>query len=44
MGQSKQRRMPAEWEKHRSTWIAWPHEESDFPGKIETVQYLYLAY
>jgi len=23
------RRMPAEWEKHKATWIAWPHHEPD---------------
>ena len=23
------RRMPAEWEKHEATWIAWPHHEPD---------------
>lgn len=34
-------RFPAEWEKHKSTWIAWPHEESDWPGKFETVDWVY---
>ncbi|MBF8262532.1 MAG: agmatine deiminase [Parachlamydiales bacterium] len=33
--------MPAEWEKHRATWIAWPHQESDFPGKLAAVQWVY---
>ncbi len=34
-------RFPAEWEKHKATWIAWPHEESDWPGKFELVDWIY---
>jgi agmatine deiminase len=34
-------RMPAEWEPHRATWIAWPFLESDFPGKIDAVRWAY---
>ncbi len=34
-------RMPAEWAPHEATWIAWPHEESDWPGKFEPVQWVY---
>lgn len=34
-------RMPAEWERHRATWLAWPHESSDWPGKFETVPWIY---
>ena len=34
-------RMPAEWESHRATWIAWPYQEFDFPGKIEPVRWVY---
>tara|TARA_Y100001968_G_C18854176_1_gene479490 strand:+ start:156 stop:380 length:225 start_codon:yes stop_codon:yes gene_type:complete len=26
--------MPAEWEKQKSTWIAWPHNKKDWPGKF----------
>ena len=26
-------RMPAEWEPQKSTWIAWPHNKKDWPGK-----------
>ena len=33
--------MPAEWEPHEATWIAWPHEESDWPGKFESIPWLY---
>ena len=33
--------MPAEWEPHEATWIAWPHNRSDWPGKFETVPWIY---
>ncbi|HEX4404497.1 MAG TPA: agmatine deiminase family protein, partial [Polyangia bacterium] len=26
--------MPAEWEPHEATWLAWPHEAADWPGKL----------
>jgi agmatine deiminase len=34
-------RMPAEWEPHLATWIAWPHEKSDWPGKFAPIPWLY---
>lgn len=34
-------RMPAEWEPHASTWLAWPHRDSDWPGKIELIPWVY---
>jgi agmatine deiminase len=34
-------RMPAEWEPHARTWLAWPHEKSDWPGKFEPIPWLY---
>lgn len=37
-------RMPAEWETHEGTWIAWPHEESDFPGKIDCINWVYTEF
>jgi agmatine deiminase len=33
--------MPAEWEPHAATWIAWPHHEPDWPGKFETIPWVY---
>jgi agmatine deiminase len=33
--------MPAEWERHASTWIAWPHNEEDWPGKFEPIPWVY---
>lgn len=34
-------RMPAEWAPHEATWLAWPHEKSDWPGKFEPIPWLY---
>ncbi len=34
-------RMPAEWEPHESTWLAWPHLRGDWPGKFEPIQWVY---
>ncbi len=34
-------RMPAEWEPHEATWIAWPHNRSDWPGKFEPILWIY---
>lgn len=28
---------PAEWEKHSSTWLSYPHNENSWPGKIHTI-------
>jgi agmatine deiminase len=33
--------MPAEWEPHSATWIAWPHYEGDWPGKFEPIPWVY---
>jgi len=33
--------MPAEWEKHEATWLGWPHNEQDWPGKIDTIRWVY---
>jgi agmatine deiminase len=35
------RRMPAEWEQHEATWIAWPHHEPDWPGKLAPIPWVY---
>jgi len=34
-------RMPAEWEEHASTWLAWPHFRGDWPGKFEPIPWVY---
>jgi agmatine deiminase len=33
--------MPAEWEQHTSTWLAWPHFREDWPGKFEPIPWVY---
>ncbi|MGH9344109.1 MAG: agmatine deiminase family protein [Terriglobia bacterium] len=33
--------MPAEWEPHAATWIAWPHNPEDWPGKFQAIPWLY---
>jgi agmatine deiminase len=33
--------MPAEWEPHQATWIAWPHHEPDWPGKLAAIPWVY---
>ena len=36
-----QYRMPAEWEPHAATWLAWPHYKLDWPGKFEPIPWVY---
>ena len=33
--------MPAEWEPHEATWIGWPHNSSDWPGKLAPIHWVY---
>jgi agmatine deiminase len=33
--------MPAEWAPHTATWLGWPHNESDWPGKLDTIRWVY---
>ena len=34
-------RMPAEWEPHEAIWLGWPHNASDWPGKIAAIHFVY---
>src|ERR1044071_6888340 len=34
-------RMPAEWEPHAATWIAWPHNREDWPGRFAPIPWVY---
>ena len=34
-------RMPAEWAPHTATWIAWPHNANDWPGKFQPIPWVY---
>jgi agmatine deiminase len=33
--------MPAEWQPHDATWIAWPHNREDWPDKFEPIPWIY---
>jgi len=33
--------MPAEWEPHAATWLGWPHNASDWPGKFAVIPWIY---
>jgi agmatine deiminase len=33
--------MPAEWEPHEATWLAWPHNRSDWPGRFAPIPWVY---
>lgn len=34
-------RMPAEWEFHSGTWVAWPHNTETWPNSIHEVEEIY---
>jgi agmatine deiminase len=34
-------RMPAEWEPHAATWLGWPHERTDWPGKFAPIPWAF---
>jgi agmatine deiminase len=33
--------MPAEWAPHAATWLAWPHNPDDWPGKFQPIPWVY---
>jgi agmatine deiminase len=35
-------RMPAEWEPHQATWLAWPHNAEDWPGRFAPIHWVYV--
>lgn len=37
----KQFILPAEWEKHEATWIGWPNNKEDWPGKFSPIPFVY---
>lgn len=34
-------KFPAEWERHRATWIGWCYNKNDFPGKFAAIHWVY---
>lgn len=35
---------PAEWYKHKATWLSWPHKEASWPGKLESIYPQYAQF
>jgi agmatine deiminase len=35
---------PAEWEKHKATWLSWPHKEASWPGKLKSIYPVYVQF
>jgi agmatine deiminase len=33
--------MPPEWEPHEATWLGWPHNASDWPGRFPPIPWAY---
>lgn len=34
--------MPAEWEEHEATWLAWPHNPNTWPGQLDRIPPLWV--
>jgi agmatine deiminase len=34
--------MPAEWQEHKSLWLAWPYDEITFPNRVKKVEQVYV--
>jgi agmatine deiminase len=34
--------MPAEWEPHARTWLAWPHAKADWPDKFDPIPWIFV--
>jgi agmatine deiminase len=43
MNSSDSYRMPAEWEDHEGTWLAWPHNEEHWPGNFAPIPNVYAT-
>ncbi len=37
-------RLPAEWEPHATTWLAWPHNRDDWPGRFGPIPWVYVDF
>lgn len=37
-------KMPAEWEPHEATWLAWPHNHETWPGKFEKIPMVFVEF
>ncbi len=34
--------MPAEWQRHRATWLTWPKDPETWPNRVPQVEEIYL--
>ena len=34
-------RLPSEWDRHTATWLGWPHNAGDWPGKMAPISWVY---
>ena len=34
-------RYPAEWQRHEATWLGWPHNTTDWPGKFAPIPWVF---
>ena len=34
--------MPAEWARHRATWLSWPHNQETWPASLEMVRDVWI--
>ncbi len=41
MSNNHKYRLSAEWEPHEATWIGWPHNKNDWPGKFASIKWVY---
>lgn len=37
-------RLPAEWEPHAATWLAWPHQRADWPDRFGPIPWVYVDF
>ena len=41
MNKKNKYRLPPEWETHEATWIGWPNNKADWPGKFQPIPWVY---
>ena len=35
-------KMPAEWQKHSAVWLAWPYDDTTFPGRVGKAEEIFV--
>lgn len=36
--------MPAEWDRHAATWLAWPHDPKTWPQRVDVIERRYVEF